>query len=112
MADEVKLSMIVTNDAMVQEWKWDDGMSWLITEEQTNYSSMSDADFKNAILQLEAGLQFAVTNEDLESSDEDTAIFTTEMASVQSNLMELVLHVLVTSSMTQFQALNLKHLLI
>ena len=40
MADEVKLSMIVTNDANGWEWKWDDGMSWLITEERTDYSLM------------------------------------------------------------------------
>jgi len=87
MADEVKLSMIVTNDANGWEWKWDDGMSWLITEERTDYSSMSDADFKDAISQLEAqiaDLQSQIGA--LESSDEDTSIFTTEMASVQSEL--------------------------
>ncbi len=87
MADEVKLSMIVTNDANGWEWKWDDGMSWLITKERTDYSSMNDADFKNAISQLEtqiADLQSQI--EALESSGEDTSIFTTEMASVQSEL--------------------------
>ena len=87
MADEVKLSMIVTNDANGWEWKWDDGLSWIFTEERIDYSSMSDTDFENEISQLEAQIANLQSQIDaLETSGEDTSIFSKEIESAQSEL--------------------------
>ena len=87
IGDEVKLTMIVANDANGWEWKWEDKISWFITQERTDYSSMSDSDFKKEISQLEAQITDLQSQIDaLESSGEDTSTLTKDLASVQSEL--------------------------
>ena len=75
-------------------------MSWLITEERTDYSSMSDSDFKNAISQLEAQITDLQSQIDALSPQMKIHPFSPQKWHLFSLNIKSLCYVLVTLSMT------------